>query len=80
MRYASSWNAMPEFRLRQVVPGTPAFNANFLEGDILLKMNGKDITDVSTLSSDLMHTGGQLVTFDLLRGEEHRTIAVMLNP
>jgi len=63
-----------------VVRGTPAFNANLLEGDVLLKMNGRDIPDVSTLSSDLMHMGGQLVTFDLLRGDEHRTIAVMLNP
>jgi hypothetical protein len=63
-----------------VVRGTPAFNANFLEGDILLKMNGKDITDVSTLSSGLIHMGGQLVTFDLLRSDEPRTIAVTLNP
>ena len=63
-----------------VVRGTPAFNANFFEGDILLKMNGKDITDVSSLSSDLMQRGGQVVTFDLLRGDEHRTIAVLLNP
>ncbi len=63
-----------------VVRGTPAFNANFLEGDILLRLNGKDITDVQSLSADLMRLPGQVVTFDLLRGDLPRTIPVTLNP
>jgi S1-C subfamily serine protease len=63
-----------------VVRGTPAFKANFLEGDILLKLNGRDISDVPTLSSDLMQMAGARVTFDVLRDDHPRTIAVTLNP
>jgi S1-C subfamily serine protease len=63
-----------------VVRGTPAFKANFLEGDILLKMNGTDITDVPSFSADVMKLAGQRVTFDLLRGDEPRTISLTLNP
>jgi hypothetical protein len=63
-----------------VIRGTPAFNANILEGDVLLKLNGKDITDVQSLNTDVQQMAGQRVTFDLLRGDQPRTIAVTLNP
>jgi hypothetical protein len=62
-----------------VIRGTPAFSANFLEGDVLLKLNGKDITDWQSLNSDLKQLPGQRVTFDLLRDDKPRTIAVTLN-
>jgi PDZ domain len=67
-------------RIAIVVRGTPAFNANFLEGDILLKLNGTDITDVQGLSADLNRMAGQKVTFDLLRGDDPRSITLTLNP
>jgi len=63
-----------------VVRGTPAFKANFLEGDILLRLNGQDIIDVPTLSADLNRLAGENVTFNLLRGDEARIISVTLNP
>ena len=63
-----------------VVRGTPAFKANFLEGDILLKMNGADIIDVQSFSADLNGLAGQRVTFDLLRDDQPRTISLTLNP
>jgi len=63
-----------------VIRGTPAFNANFLEGDILLKISGRDITDAQSLNAELTQLAGQRVTFDLLRGDQARTIAVTLNP
>jgi hypothetical protein len=63
-----------------VVRGTPAFKANFFEGDILLKLNGSDITDVPSFSADLNKLVGQRVTIDLLRDDQPRTIAVTLNP
>jgi S1-C subfamily serine protease len=63
-----------------VVRGTPAFKANILEGDVLLKLNGKDIVDVPSLSADIIKMAGQQVTFDLLRGDQPRSIAVTLNP
>ena len=63
-----------------VVRGTPAFKANILEGDVLLKLNGKDIVDVPSLSADITRMAGQQITFDLLRGDQSRSIAVTLNP
>ena len=63
-----------------VVRGTPAFKANFLEGDILLKINGEDIIDGQSLTADLMKLAGQHVSIDLLRDDQPRTIALTLNP
>jgi hypothetical protein len=63
-----------------VVKGTPAFKANFIEGDVLLTMNGQDIIDVPTLSAALIQLAGQPVTFNLLRDYQPRTISVTLNP
>ena len=63
-----------------VVRGTPAFKANILEGDVLLKLNGKDVIDVQSLSAVLNELAGQQVTFDLLRNDQSRTITVTLNP
>jgi PDZ domain len=63
-----------------VVRGTPAFKANFLEGDLLIKLNGKDIVDVPSLSAEINRMAGQQVTFDLLRGDQPRSIALTLNP
>lgn len=62
-----------------VMRGTPAFNANFLEGDILLKINGQDIIDGQSLTAELPQLAGQSVTFSILRGDEPRTISVTLN-
>jgi S1-C subfamily serine protease len=43
-------------------------------------LNEADIADVQSFSADLMKLAGQRVTFDLLRDDQPRTIAVMLNP
>jgi hypothetical protein len=63
-----------------VIRGTPAFNANLLEGDVLLKINGRDIIDGQSLTAELPQLAGQQVTFDILRGDQSHTIAVTLNP
>jgi len=62
-----------------VIRGTPAFAANFLEGDILLKIDGRDIIDGQSLTAELPQLAGQHVTFDIVRGDQPRTVTVTLN-
>lgn len=63
-----------------VVRGTPAFRANILEGDVLLKMGGADIVDVPGFTSQGAQFAGQTVAIELIRGGQPRTIKVTLGP
>lgn len=63
-----------------VVHGTPAFKANVLEGDAVLKVNGADVVDVAGFMSQLTQLAGQRITLDILRGDQPRSISVTLNP
>ncbi len=47
---------------------------------MLLKLNGKDVVDVPSLSADIIRMAGQQITFDILRGEQPRKITLTLNP
>jgi len=62
-----------------VVKNSPAFNANILTGDILLKFNGKDIVDTADLSSNIKNYYGKNVRIEYLRGSETREIDILLN-
>jgi hypothetical protein len=61
-----------------VVVGTPAFRANILEGDILLKLNGEDLLDTKDLTDKVNRFAGQSVEFTIIRGSEPRTIQLTL--
>ena len=63
-----------------VMRGTPAFLANILEGDVVLKVNGTDVVDEPSFNARLGQLGGQTVTLDILRGDQPRSITVRLNP
>lgn len=63
-----------------VVHGTPAFTANVLEGDVVLKVNGADVVDVPGFLAQLNQLAGQKITLDILRGDQPRSISVTLNP
>jgi hypothetical protein len=63
-----------------VVHGTPAFRANVLEGDVVLKVNGSDVVDVPGFLAQLNQLAGQKITLDVLRGDQPRVISVTLNP
>jgi S1-C subfamily serine protease len=63
-----------------VMRGTPAFRANILEGDVLLKIGGEDIVDTQGFATQLTRFAGQPVKIDLMRGDQPRSITVTLNP
>jgi PDZ domain len=63
-----------------VVNGTPAFQANILEGDILLKINDEDLIEPATMVAQTEKYAGQTVTFQILRDGQPKTIRVTLRP
>jgi hypothetical protein len=62
-----------------VIHGTPAFRANILEGDVILKINDVDVVDAKGFTDQLTQLAGETVTLDILRDTETVTIKVTLN-
>ena len=62
-----------------VVRGTPAFNANILRDDVILKIAGEDVVDVKGFDEQLTRFGGQRVEIELMRGDAPKTVSVTLN-
>lgn len=58
---------------------SPAFSANILEGDVILKMNGEDVISADDFSQKTFRFAGQKVDFGLWRNGESKTISVQLN-
>jgi hypothetical protein len=63
-----------------IMRGTPAFSANILKGDVILKIGGEDVIDMSGFDAQLTKFGGQKVDIDLLRGDTPKTITLTLRP
>jgi len=63
-----------------VVRGTPAFRANILEGDVILKVDGQDVIDPPGFEKQLTALAGKTVEFSIIRGTEPVEIKVTLNP
>jgi hypothetical protein len=59
--------------------GSPAFNANILEGDVILKMNGEDVMSDAGLMEKNMKFAGQKVEVEIWRNGQFKTISVQLN-
>jgi hypothetical protein len=62
-----------------VVNGSPAFNANILESDVILKMNGEDVVSDADLLAKNVKFAGQAVEAEIWRGGQFKTISVRLN-
>lgn len=62
----------------QVYPDSPAEKAGIKDGDILYKVNGKEVTgiDLSTVVSHIRGEEGTTVEISVLRGEDSEEIAV----
>lgn len=63
-----------------VIRGTPAFSANVLEGDVIVKINGTDVVDPKGFTDQLTQFAGQAVDLSIIRGSEPISIHVTLNP
>jgi hypothetical protein len=58
---------------------SPAFNANILEGDVILKMNGEDVTSVTDYVQKYIKMAGQKIDIEIWRDGQLKTISVQLN-
>jgi len=79
-----SFGTMPDFafagpgvKVAGVTPGSPAEKAGVKEGDVLLKIDGKDVASLQGFSGLLRElTPGQTVKVVLLRGGQEQTLDV----
>jgi membrane-associated protease RseP (regulator of RpoE activity) len=63
-----------------IIRGTPAFNANILREDVILKMGGEDVVDWQGFDQQLKKFAGQTVDIELIRGDTPKKVTVTLNP
>jgi len=62
-----------------VMYNTPAFKAEFFEGDVIIAMNGQDVSSMESYGEKLIQFAGQDCVFTVLRDKERLTIPVKLN-
>jgi len=62
-----------------VTAESPAFNANILEGDVIVKINDEDINSVADFFQKIPKFAGQKVNIEIWRNGEFKTIPVQLN-
>jgi S1-C subfamily serine protease len=72
--------ARPQYRSSSpfVIHGTPAFRANILEGNVILKINDADVIDAKGFSEQLTQYEGQPIELGIVRGTEPVTIRMTL--
>jgi S1-C subfamily serine protease len=69
--------AGPGVKVAGVVPDSPAAKAGVKEGDVLLKVDGKDVTNLQAFSGVLSGlTPGQTVPVVVRRGADDVALAV----
>ena len=61
-----------------VANSSPAFNANILDGDVLTKINGQEISDVEDYSSKIKQFQNQNVVVEFMRGTSINSVRVAL--
>jgi membrane-associated protease RseP (regulator of RpoE activity) len=58
---------------------SPAFNANILEGDVILQMNGEDVKSVADYIQKYTRMAGQQTDVEIWRNGQLKTVSVQLN-
>lgn len=66
--------------VRTLVTDSPAYQADLLKGDIILKMDGEAVGGVKKFYDDLITRAGKTVLVTLVRNGKEIQIPVVLNP
>lgn len=66
----------PIIRVQEVVNNSPAHEAGFQNGDQIIKINGKEITDDNEVLSEIKNSNGSAIHFQILRNEKSQFIHV----
>jgi hypothetical protein len=66
--------------VKVVIRGTPAFRANILEGDVIVKINDADVVDRPGFMAQCTQYAGQTVDVSIIRDGQLVVIRVRLNP
>ena len=67
------------YKLAGVFYGSPAAAAGLQKGDVLVRLGGREVTDLATFTGALRaHGPGSLVEIELLRGERRLRFTVVL--
>ncbi len=66
--------------VRLVVDGTPAFDADILVGDVIMAVDGRNISSAKALSELLRESAGRLIALSIVRRGQRIEKSVQLNP
>jgi serine protease Do len=65
--------------VRSVVPGAPGAKAGLVQGDVIVKVNGQQVTPEQTVSYLVANTTvGTRVPLEIIRGGKHATVSVQV--
>ena len=64
--------------LKDIVPGSPAEQAGFLPGDIILEANGRELRDRSDLDTVIKTNPNKEITFTVLRDDSRITLTPVI--
>ena len=63
-----------------IINDTPAYNANILEGDVIISFAGQDVTSMGMFAPLVQQHAGERVKIILIRNGVTKTVDVQLNP
>jgi serine protease Do len=76
---AASVDANRGVMVSDVIAGSPAEKAGFEQGDVIVRMNGRDVVDMMPFRTTIGHMApGDRVEFEVLRDGKRRTLEVEL--